>query len=288
VLGHEVAGLVDHGGRELRAGMLAFVTCGECPECRAGVSQLCRNTRHLGHGAGWEDREWDPGGMAELMPVWRENVYELPDHVSFDEATFLDGLGVAVHAVRRAGIEPGCRAVVLGAGPIGLLLLQVARIQGAGAVLAADIYDAALDCARELGAEPAVDGRELEPGELTSVVRNWAGAGRVAAVFDTTGDRNLQQAALGMLSPGGTLMLMAGAADGLALSTATMAGERVVTTSSNNLRGDFEQGLRLLAEGRLRVEPMITHTFSLDDAVQAFYVAARKNETGAIKVIIHP
>ena len=83
-------------------------------------------------------------------------------------------------------------------------------------------------------------------------------------------------------------MLMAGAADGLQLSTAAMAGERVATTSSNNLPEDFERGIDLMADGRVVVAPMITHTFDLTDAVEAFDVAQRKHETGAIKVIIHP
>ena len=105
ILGHEVAGVVETGGRRVRAGLLAFRACGRCPECRRGAVHLCRNTAHLGHGAGWEDRGLNPGGMAEFMPVWRDNVYPLPDHLSFDQATFLDGLGVAVHAVNRAGIR---------------------------------------------------------------------------------------------------------------------------------------------------------------------------------------
>ncbi len=288
ILGHEVSGVVDLDGRQMRAGMLAFVTCGRCGECLAGRSQLCRDTMHLGHGAGWEGRQYDPGGMAEFMPVWRRNLHELPETVSFDEATFLDGLGVAVHAVNRAGIDPGCRVVLLGAGPIGLSLMQVALADGAGAALVTDVYDSALECARELGAEMAVSGAEVAPDDLAGIVRDWSAGERVGAIFDTTGDRQLQQVALGMLAPGGTLMLMAGAADGLAPTTAAMAGERVVTTSSNNLPEDFARGLALLADGRVRVGPMITHTFDLADAARAFDVAARKHETGAIKVIIRP
>ena len=288
ILGHEVSGVVAMDGGRVRASMLAFVACGQCSECLSGRSHLCRNTRHLGHGAGWEGREWDAGGMAELMPIWRDNVYELPDHISFDEATFLDGLGVAVHAVSRAGPLAGERIVVLGGGPIGLLIIQVALAGGAEAALVADLYDAALECARMLGADMTVDGREVSPAEAVSVVRGWGRASRISAVFDTTGDLELQQQALEMLAPGGTLMLMAGAADRLVLTTAAMAGERAVTTSSNNLREDFECGLELMAAGKVVVGPMITHTFDLEDAVAAFDVAVRKHETGAIKVIIHP
>jgi len=288
ILGHEVAGVVELDGRPVRAGLLAFRPCGECPDCRRGAPQLCANTAHLGHGAGWEERGLNPGGLAELMPIWRESVHELPDHVGFEHATFLDGLGVAVHAVDRAEVRAGDRVAVLGGGPIGLSIMQVALAQGAGAAAASDVYDAALDCARELGAQVALDGRELGPDGLVRELRSWSGGRGVEAIFDSTGDLAVQQAALAALAPGGTLMLMAGAAAGLALDAGKLAGEKRVTTSSNNLPGDFGRGLELLAEGAVRVGPMITHRFALADAVRAFEVAASKHQTGAIKVIIRP
>ncbi len=288
VLGHEVSGVVALDGHRARAGLLAFRTCGRCRECLRGANQLCRHTAHLGHGAGWEGRGLNPGGMAEFVPIWREAVHELPDHIGFDEATFLDGLGVAVHAVNRCGIRAGDRVAVLGSGPIGLLIMQVALADGAAAAVVSDVYDAALDCARELGADTALDGRELAPRALADEVLGWSEGRGVEAAFDSTGDLALQQAALAALAPGGTLMLMAGAAEGLRLGLREMAGERVVTTSSNNLPGDFARGLELLASGRVLVGPMVTHVFDLVDAAKAFQVAAGKHDTGAIKVILRP
>jgi len=166
--------------------------------------------------------------------------------------------------------------------------MQVARVVGAEEVVATDVYDAALECARELGAARTYDGRETPAQALASDVLAWTDRRGVEAVFDTTGQLGLQQAALRMLAPGGTLMLMAGAADGLALSTAGLAGERVVTTSSNNTPAEFERGLCLLAEGRVRVGSMITHILDLPEAERAFAVAANKHDTGALKVIIRP
>lgn len=288
ILGHEVAGVVRLDGDPIRAGFLAFRTCGRCAECERGDSQLCANTEHLGHGAGWEDREYNPGGMAELMPIWRENVYALPENISFDQATFLDGLGVAIHAVRRAGIGTGDGVAVLGAGPIGLLIAQAARVWGARSVVATDVYDAALACALELGVDASVDGRNTAAVDVAGELSEAAGGDRLNVIFDSTGDLQMQQAALGALAPGGMLMLMAGAAQGLRIDPASLAGERTVTTSSNNLPEDFARGLELLASGQIEVEPMITHRFPLTDAVQAFEVAANKHETGAIKVIINP
>jgi threonine dehydrogenase-like Zn-dependent dehydrogenase len=288
ILGHEVSGVVRRGGEDLRAGLLAFRTCGECRECLRGESQLCTRTEHLGHGAGWEDREFNPGGMAECMPVWKENVHELPESISFDQATFLDGLGVAIHAVKRAGVCSGDRVGVLGAGPIGLLIGQAARVWGAERVAATDVYDAALGCAVELGLDAAVDARDAAAGEALGELAGACGGEGLDVVFDSTGALEVQQAALDVLAPGGMMMLMAGAAEGLRLAPASLAGERSVTTSSNNLPEDFARGLELLASGQIVVEPMITHSFPLTEAVEAFEVAQNKHETGAIKVIIHP
>ncbi len=288
ILGHEVSGVVRMDGGEARAGLLAFSTCGDCRECRRGRSQLCANTEHLGHGAGWEDRAFNPGGMAEKVVVWRENVYELPAAVSFDEATFLDGLGVAIHAVRRSGVDSGDTVALLGAGPIGMLIGQAARVWGAESIVTTDVYDAALDCAREIGMDAAVDGRDAGAAQVLDALADAAGGEAPDMIFDTTGDLALQQAAVKALGPGGMLMLMAGAADGLRLDTASLAAERTVTTSSNNLPEDFARGLELLASREIIVEPMITHTYDLVDARRGFEVALNKRETGAIKVIIHP
>ena len=282
VLGHEVAGTV--AGQ--RVALLSFRGCGRCEQCRRGRVQLCAHTAHLGHGAGWEGLDFNPGGMAERCAIWEEHAIPIPDHISLAEGTFLDGLGVAVHAARRASIFPGDAFAVLGGGPIGLSIMQVAQALGAGPGVVTDVYDAALECARELGAAGAVDARDADAGSLAAELRGHAGEPNFGAVFESTGTLEGQLLGLSLLAPGGTMMLMAGAAPGLTLTPGCLAGERTLTTCSNNLYEEYFIGLRLLAEGRVRVAPMITHRFPLDDVARAFEVATQKHETGAIKVVI--
>lgn len=284
ILGHEVAG--RHEGRAVAA--LAFKSCGRCLACRRGQENLCADTAHLGHGAGWGDVEFYPGGMAELCPVWQEHLYALPPGVSAAEGTFLDGLAVAVHAVRRAALLPGASLLVLGAGPIGLCIMQAARAMGAGPSWVADVYDVALECAAGLGADET---RQVDGGGMTDLAEELApGPGKrgMDAVFESTGDPQAQEAALRMLAPGGCMVLMAGAAPGLRLPDGAVAGERRLTTASNHMYEDFQIALELLASGRVRVGPMITHTFPLAEALRAFDVARDKPRHGAIKVIIEP
>lgn len=286
VLGHEVAGTVTdiHGQR--RVGVLSFRTCGQCRYCLTGRANLCPDTAHLGHGAGWEGQ--NSGGMAEYCPVWADHVFDLPDSVSLEEATFLDGLGVAVHAVKRAGIVPDQPVLVQGAGPIGLSIAQVAVAQGARPVVVTDIYDVALRCAGELGLGPCLNVADADNETVTAELGTAGGECGFLAVFDTTGSLDAQAQALAVLDRGGTLVAMAGVAEGLALAQGSLAGERRLMTASNNFPEDFATGLELLASGQVRVKPMITHVYSFSDAQEAFATALAKHETGAIKVVLVP
>ncbi len=286
ILGHEIGGTVVTDEIERRVGVLSFRTCGECRYCRTGRPNLCPNTQHLGHGAGWEGQ--NPGGMAQYCPVWEDYLFDLPDEIGLDEATFLDGLGVAVHAVARADIVPSSAVLVLGAGPIGLSIAQVAVAQGARRVVVTDVYETPLECARELGLGPCLNVAGADVEAVVVELRKAGGEEGFSAVFDTTGQAAVQQQALDVLDRGGTLVAVAGVAEGLVLDQSSLAGERRLMTCSNNLVKDFEIGLKLLVSGEVRVKPMITHTYSLRDAEQAFATASNKHETGAMKVVLVP
>lgn len=286
ILGHEIGGTIHPSGRGPRrpVGVLSFRTCGVCPACRRGAHQLCAHTSHLGHGAGWEGQ--NAGGMAEWCPAWISHLYPLDEQVvGLEEATFLDGLAVAVHAVKFADPYPASAVVVIGAGPIGLMIAQAARALGAGRVLVTDVYDAPLDCAAELGLAALKVGEEAD-GEAAEEIAGRVEHDPVLTVFDTTGDNNAQKLGLRLLAPGGTLVLMAGVAKGLNLSARDLAGERRLMTCSNHQIADFGIALDLLAQQRVQVKPMITHRFPLEQAPEAFAVAADKVNSGALKVIL--
>ena len=103
------------------------------------IREPCEFTEHLGHGAGWKDREFCPGGMAEYCTVWNDKVFELPDSISFDEGVLLDGAAVALHAVKRSNIREGDRVLVNGCGPIRTNGITDARFYGAASVTCIDV-----------------------------------------------------------------------------------------------------------------------------------------------------
>lgn len=291
VLGHEFAGeIVRVADSRLeprlgeRVAVLAYRGCGACFYCRRGQPNLCAETAHLGHGAGWGSAAYNPGGMAELCPVWAEMAYALPASISYDEATLLDGTAVAVHAVARAAVAEGDWVAVIGCGPIGLLAVQVARARGAH-VVATDIAAGPLGVAGGLGAEVTV---LAESGSIEQAVGDATGGLGAAAVLNSVGTPESIVESMGLLRRGGRQVLLALEAGDVTLPLSALAGERVLTVSANNTYPEFPEALRLVTTGAVKCRPLITHHFPLDRAAEAFGVAERRAETGAIKVVLHP
>jgi threonine dehydrogenase-like Zn-dependent dehydrogenase len=292
ILGHEVAGEIAQVGDGVpgarvgeRVVALAFKGCGRCEYCASGQPNLCAETQHLGHGAGWAGLEYNPGGMAEFCPLWAEMAYRLPDHVSFEEATLLDGAGVAVHAVNRASLDRGDAIAVIGCGAIGLLILQVARALHEARVLAVDVEPKPLQLAAALGAQSTLDATAGDPVAASAEFTEGRGP---ATVFNTVGDRESVAAGMRMLRRGGIQVLLAVGTESLDLPATALSGERILTTSANNTYEEFECALRLLGEGRLNARPLVTHVLPLSEALRGFEIAEHKANYGAIKVVLMP
>lgn len=291
VLGHEFAGTVaeaadfpDLLGK--RVAVMCFKTCGHCDHCRSGNEHLCTQTMHLGHGAGWGEMEYYPGAMADKCLAWGNLCFEMPDELSFEEAALLDVVGVGVHAAQISGIGPGGSVAVYGAGPIGNAIMQASRAMGASGAYVVDTYDVALDIARKCGATLAVNAGKGE-NDAASTIRE-ANGGNCSAVFDTVGTVETIKQSLGLLAPGGTLVLMAVHDMSLALNPLEIGSERSVKTSCNFLPEEFPLSLSLLASGQIDVKPWITHRFPLSDVEEAFRTMLNKENNGAFKIMIEP
>ncbi|RJP70053.1 MAG: hypothetical protein C4532_09905 [Candidatus Abyssobacteria bacterium SURF_17] len=289
VLGHEFAGKVVNAGafpalEGKRVAVMSFKTCGMCESCRSGRENLCRNTVHLGHGAGWGTRQYYPGGIAETCPAWGSHCFELPDAMSFEQAAMLDVVGVGVHAARVAGVRPGASVVVFGAGPIGNAIMQASRAMGASRVFVIDTYDVALDIARTCGATLAIKAGHVEP---VSAIRE-ANSGNCSFAFDTVGTADTLHKCIGLLAEGGAIVNMAVHDMEMPLKPLALGSERALRTSCNFLPEEFPLSLSLVLSGQINVEPWITHRFPLSEVEKAFDTALNKERHGAFKVMIHP
>lgn len=308
VLGHEVSGVVASGdGREdrpqRRVAVLAYKGCGKCRYCLSGRENLCDTMEHFGHSAGWKEMDYYPGGMAEEFEIWKGFDKTIPDSISHEEAVFLDGLAVAVHAVRgcippdrpsrngATGHHPTTsfqRVGVIGLGPIGLLAAQVARSYGAEVVFGCDTTELPVTLARKLDFSEMVRGRSTELLAHLNAKTWWKSGGGADLVIDTVGTEESIENGLSLLDKSGTLALLAVHEKPVAIRPVRLSGERRIVTSANNLYKDFDEAIDLLASGRVQVKPLITHRFSLKDAREAFAVMQNKEKEQAYKVVLHP
>jgi threonine dehydrogenase-like Zn-dependent dehydrogenase len=292
VPGHEFCGRVVSVGSNVDASwegrrvvVMPIQVCGECDRCRAGYTNLCINMRHLGHGGGWAERPYYPGGMARRCPVWMTSCFDLPYHIPDDEAALMDMLGVAVHAVSLAQPAPDDMVAVIGSGPIGLSIAQVARAHGAKRVLLFDPSVTARSVAEACGMEEVFDVPDRDIAAAMAPVREAGGA---AYVFDTVGSPATLQAALGALRYGGELIAMATHDDPLPFSMIDVGQERRIRTSCNfRVPADFRKAIDLTAGGHVKLGPYVTRTVALDDGPAAFESLARDRQW-AFKCVIHP
>lgn len=293
ILGHEFVGTVVEAASERhklyvgkRVGINTWSACGRCFYCRNAQENLCPYTRHLGHGQGWGEREFYPGGMAEYCLAFGDLLCELPAEVTDDQATFFDPMTAALHAVHVSA--PRCLDTVLiqGAGPIGLLIAQMVRLHGAKTVLITDIAAKNIEVALQLGVDLALDVRRASPDALREAVMERTEGRGVEMSFNTVGSRESIAEALRLTRKGGRVTLLAVKDEALRISAAEIGGEKAVMTSANAHFTDFYQAVDMVASGLVKVDPLITHRFALRDGIEAFRVACDKENTGAIKIVL--
>ena len=292
VLGHEYCGTVvespDPQYKSLvgqRISVFAYRPCAVCYMCKTGRENLCPNTIHIGHGAGWGVRDYYPGGMAEYSVAWGDFAYPLADSIPSDEAALLDVLGVGCHATDMGSIVPGEPAAILGCGPIGAAILQFARLAGASPIFVTDIYEKALSIALETGADRAFNAADEN---VTDMILDLTKKRGCSAVFDTIGTLDTLRQGLQLTGKQGTFVEVAVHNVTLPVNLLHLGSERTIRTSCNALIRDYQKCINFLEAKRINVKPWITHRFPLKDAVEAFTVMDKKEKHGAFKIIIKP
>ncbi|WP_329065677.1 L-idonate 5-dehydrogenase [Streptomyces sp. NBC_01429] len=277
VLGHEVVGRVAALGTEAAGPAVGTpvalhpaTPCDSCRECAEGHRNVCAHARYLGSAARMPHVQ---GGFAQRVVVPAGQVRALPDGLSEHRAVLAEPLSVALHAVRRAGDVAGKRALVTGAGPIGLLVVAVLRHFGAAEIIVSDLLDEPLALATRVGATATVRADRPEEGTRALDADVAIEASGAPAGLRTCVERVRRAGTvvlLGLLPPGETGFL-----------------GNVVVTREITLRGsfrfdaDFDDALALLADG-IDVEPVITHTFPLARAGEAFELAGDRSRASKV------
>ncbi len=262
ILGHEPAGIVAAVGAEVtnvkvgdRVIPSLFFTCEDCYYCRIGRHQQCAHLKGiLG--------VLSPGAFAEYFKAPARNIFRLPDSIPFETGGLIaDAVVTAVHASRRGGLVAGSTSVVIGAGGVGLCLLQVLAASGVRA--------AAVDVEQEkLYAASLCSSAVFSPKDASSEIPRWAGDGGVQCVFDCVGSTQSLESACRLVMNGGRVVIVGEQGDTLPVtSTAIAQRELEIIGSRNGTRQDLVESIRLVANGD--VDPPVAARYRLADINQA-------------------
>ncbi len=276
VLGHEAAGVIVDGSRAgQRVAIDPQVPCGTCETCAAGRGHLCPRVRFLGH-------SMTDGAMRELVAWPEANLVPLPDAIDDVAGAMLEPLGVAIHALRLGRVRPGDSVGVLGCGPIGLLLIQLARAAGATTVVATDRLPHRVEAARRLGAVAAL----VDGGVERDVLRAATGGRGGDAAIESAGEDDAIETAVVLARPAGTVVVAgipAGDHSTLAASIARRKGLDI--RFSRRMNRAYPRAIALVEAGVVDVSSVVTHRYGLAEFEAGFRTAVRRE---GLKVVIGP
>jgi L-iditol 2-dehydrogenase len=286
ILGHEFAGEVVETGGHLQFQVGQTVTacpafaCGHCDNCRRGVENLCSNVVAMGY-------EID-GAFAEYVRVPASgvatgNVFAVPDGITCEQAALVEPLACVMNGQERAEVSTGDVVVILGAGPIGLLHVKLARLAGAKHIIVSQTSAIRRQAALAAGADEVID---PNVANVVERVREATGGAGADVVICAIGKAELTNDALHMVRPRGRVNLFAGFSKGVQAQVDVNwlhYGELTVTGAFGLTRAQFQRALKLIGSRDIEVDSLVTHRFGLADIPLALETA---EQGSAIKVAI--
>ena len=288
--GHEWAGEVVAAGEIARGfGFLpgtrvagtSHSGCGYCRMCRSGRYNLCLNygREDLGHR---QYGHYTQGAYAEYVVQTIKSVFRIPDRMPFDVAALCDTASIALHSVKRPGIEPGDVFVAVGSGGMGLLTAMCARALGASRQIVVG-GGRRLERARDLGFE-TVDYHDADP---VARVRELTGGLGADVAVDSAGTKDSVRQAIGMVRKGGRVAFTGIPKEPSAIDFQKVVLEEIDLYGVRANRNTMEEVIPLMADGRIPAARLITHHFRLADFAEALRTFNERID-GALKVIVEP
>ncbi|MCL4144630.1 UNVERIFIED_CONTAM: hypothetical protein GTU68_043728, partial [Idotea baltica] len=277
ILGHEVSGVIEalgDGVTGLTVGQLVAVSpsrpCQNCAYCHEGKQNHCLNMRFYGSAMPFPHiqgafQQWIVADAAQCA---------VADGLSAGEAAMAEPLSVVLHAAKQAGPMMGKRVLVTGCGPIGLLVIIVARAAGAAQIIATDITEFTLQMARQVGADVSHNVAD-DPNALNNYADN---KGHFDILFECTGVAPVVTSTIPALRPG-AIIVQLGLGGDMMLPVQAMTAKELQFKGSFRFHSEFFQAVSLMSNGRLNVKPLITDTLPLDQMHAAFELASDRKQS---------
>ena len=288
IMGHEAAGIVEEVGKNVngfeKSDRVCFdstVYCNKCQSCRKGLYNRCEKRRVLGVSTPEFRRH---GAFAEYVAVPWWIVSKIPDNMSFTQAALLEPASIGTHAGNRAPISTNDTVVVIGAGTIGLFILQAARLRGAAKVIVADINEFRLVLAQKLGADKAINPLKSDIRETIFKETKNRGAD---VTFEAVGYAQTFLDGVSITKTGGHLVAVGNLEKTAEFNLQELVARELTFTGSYASSGEFRDCIELVASGKINVEPLISDVLPLEDGPGAFE-RLLKAEENLLKIVLEP
>ena len=280
--GHEVSGQIAAFGASVQGLHIGQkvtiepqVVCGRCYPCRHGKYNLCEELKVMGFQT--------TGTASEFFAVSAEKITPLPDTMTYDQGAMIEPLAVTVHAARRFPDIEGSSVAILGCGPIGILLMQTCKALGARSVMITDVSEGRLALARKCGADFAVNTADVDFGD--AMIEAF-GPDKADVIYDCAGNDTTMGQAIKYARKGSTIILVAVYAGMANVDLAVLNDHELdLNTTMMYRHEDYVTAIKLVEEGRVRLEPLMSKHFAFQDYLDAYrYIDANREAT--MKVII--
>jgi len=277
-IGHEAVGVVEVVGKDVevikrgdRVAVDLLMRCGKCYFCRRGRGNLCMNRRGP-----------FPGAFSEYTKAPEENIFKIPPEISFEEASFTEPLACCINGVEKMNVRKGDDVVIIGAGPMGLLSLQLAKLGGAR-VIVSDLLEERLKLAKKFGADELANPSKEDPVEKIKQLTEGQGA---QGVMVAIGNLKAMEQGMRMAGKCGTVVLFGALWPPASLSidpNVIHYNELVITGAESRTLDQFYRALKMIANDIVQVEPLISHVLPLGRIKEGLEIASNKE---GLKVLI--
>lgn len=283
-LGHEISGVVEKCGGNVcglkpgdRVSLFYLITCGKCMMCCTGNDNYCSEAKMLGKNI--------DGGFAEYLVVPARNAFPFPDSIPFSHAALItDAVATPFHALRRAAIKTGESILIIGIGGLGIHAVQLARIMGAGQVIAMDLSQEKLDLATRVGATTVINPQIDDPAKIIAAITDGQG---VNVAIELIGLPATIRQAINNTGLGGRTVIVGICPEDIIVNPyyEVLLKERTIMGSADQSREDFPVILGLAAQKRLDLSHSVSHEIPLEQVNKGLEML-RKKDQNIVRIIV--